>query len=181
MKSGLRSWRLSILVFAVILALVFLALNSSSQAWFPRFAARSAIGDDGFPIGPVSYDFVKSRPEAYLYYPNSKEFARFGGPEQDTDEGINPAFSGAILLSGDPQSDIFQWYRDWLAGHNWKASSDFTRTSDQVSLEGYVRGPREWLYVAIDDPTSLSATLGRSVPTGETVFEIRYVVRPGRK
>ena len=147
--------------------------------WFVWF--RPTYDAESLPIGPVSYKFISSRPEAKLYYPNSTVFSPFGGP-QERREGISSAQAGAILISNDPPEKIYAWYRNWLLARGWNVDKNaFAGTLDtQLSLEGYSKGrrKRQAFYVAMNDTKRLGGTLGRKIPANVTVFEFRYYINP---
>jgi len=82
-----------------------------------------------------------------------------------------------VLDSSAQPGAIYAWYRDWMLGHGWTPFQPL-RAGTQRSVEGYQRGDRERFNVAMDDPTSLSRALGRTLPAGVTVFEVRYIVFP---
>lgn len=48
----------------------------------------------GLPLGPVSYEEIKSHPEATLYYPGAKVFRLIGGGELQLLTGPTSAFEG---------------------------------------------------------------------------------------
>lgn len=141
--------------------------------------SKQKFDSSGLPTGIVSLDFIKSRPEAQLYYPGSEVFSLFGGPEESRPFKKNSsAFYGAILISNDSPEQIYQWYKDWMLSHGWQPRT-FPRATTQTSLQGYTRDSRERFFVAMDDPESLAGTLGRPVPQDEgTVFEIWYAILP---
>lgn len=174
-KKG-RKWRSTRFLAPVVLTCLLVA---GLALWLTACGQRDS---NRLPVGMVSYDFIKSRPEAHLYYPGSTVFSPFGGPEErHLFESNNSAFAGAVLITKDPPEQIYQWYKDWMLSHGWQPHV-FPRATTQTSLEGYVRGSRERFFVAMDDPELLSGTLGRKVPQGEgTVFEITFLIVPASK
>lgn len=171
-----RKWLTVLVVITVLVCLLLVACIRS------KLTHRGEGDSDGLPVGTVSYDFVKSRPEAHLYYPGSKVFSPFGGAEERHLFGKNSsAFVGAVLTSTDSPKQIYQWYKDWMLSHGWQLSV-FLRATGQTSIEGYARGSRERFYVAMEDTELLGGVLGRQVPQDEgTVFEIRYMIFPASK
>ncbi len=123
--------------------------------------------------------FVRSRPEGVLTYPGAETVWPFWGGERSNfpDSGTTSAFAGAVLASPDSPDQIYAWYRQWLTARGW-TSTPFLRASGQPSIQGYARGPRERFSVAMDDPQSITRTLGRSVPANRTIFEYRYMIAP---
>lgn len=130
------------------------------------------------PTGPVTYEALQCHPEASLFYPGSTVLERLGASQTTAlFEGTNPAFSGAILISADPVNKIYAWYDSWLKQRHWYRSPLIG--AGYVSAHGYARvGGREALGVDIDNPAQFSATIGKKVPSGGTLFEVRYIVFP---
>ena len=143
---------------------------------------KEGFDSAGLPLGMVSIDFVKSRPEAQLHYPGAEVFSIFGGPEENRPFQKNStAFYGAVLISSDSPEQIYQWYKDWMLTHGWQPHEYF-RATTQTSLEGFAKGGREEFYVAMNDPELLEGTLGRKLPeNAHTVFEIAYFIVPASK
>lgn len=172
MKSQLP-WRFFVIGFLVIIIVVF-------TVWFLFFRASRQTDENGLPTNSVSYEFVSSRPEARLYYPNAKVFSEFGQSEKRANFIVSPsgAYAGAVMISSDPPEKIYQWYKDWLLTHGWRSDKHAFSglLSTQKSLEGYSRGNRETLYIAMNDPKQLGWTLGKEVPKDKTVFEISYFI-----
>lgn len=180
-----------IAVFVVPAVLVCLLLFAGLYLWLIGLDQKgstesppnvSPSASDEPPSGIVSYEEIRSHPEATLYYPESKVFSLFGGPEERRPfQSNSSAFAGAILISKDSPEQIYQWYKDWMFSHGWQPHA-FPRAGTQTSLQGYARGDRERFYVAMNDPESLAGTLGRQVPQDEgTVFEISYVIFPASR
>lgn len=168
-------WPLSSLSIAVIIiGCVALGITGA----YLGLTQRSNTGGE-FPSGAVSYEFVKSRPESQLFYPGAEVFHQFGGSEAGNiiTGPTSSAFAGAILTTNDSSGQIYQWYREQLLPSEWKPT-DFLLADTQLSIQGYERGNREKFYVAINEPSRLSRTLGRLVPAGVTVFEFRYHIVP---
>lgn len=135
------------------------------------------------PTASVSYQALQCHPEAHLAYPGAQIFQRLG-VSQSTDESgnTNPAFSGAIMVSPASSEAVYTWYDTWLTAHGWYRAP--LLGAGYVSSHGYARTPgTEAFDVDMDHPSQLSATLGKPVPAGSTVFEVRYVLypyKPGR-
>ena len=141
------------------------------------------VDNNGLPLGKVSYDFLKSRPEAHLYYPGSKVFSLLAGPEERNfiEGGKNSAYVGAKLISNDSPEQIYRWYKDWMLSNGWQPR-DIARVTFQISAEGYARGSRERFSVAVNDPELLSGTLGQEIlQDGGTIFDIIYLVTPASR
>lgn len=132
------------------------------------------------PTTAVKYQDLQCHPEAHLVYPGSTEYQSLAASETtDPFAGTNPAFSGAILISTDSAPKIYAWYDSWLKSHGWYRAP--LLGAGYLSSHGYARGrAREAFNVDIDDPARLSATLGRRVPSGGTVFEVVYLAFPYR-
>jgi len=158
-------------IIGIILAILIL---SSISYWY--FYVREVYDENNLPTRLISLEFISGRTEARLYYPGSKEFIVMGQPSNI--EGF--AHSGAVLTSKDSPEQIYSWYREWLTNHGWQYNEKafYGLIDTQSSLQGYTRGEREKFYIAINNPRNLSLTLGRDVPDGVTVFEIRYFINP---
>lgn len=169
---SLNTKKISIIGIISILIGLILLISLFLSGKLPLYDAT------GFPIGPVSYEFVKSRPEAQLFYPGAEVFHRFGGKEIGFfTSPSSSAFAGGILMSNNSPEQIYQWYKEWLLTRGWQPA-DFLLVDTQISLQGYTRGNREDFYVAMNNPKRLAATLGRPVPDNVTIFEVRYVIIP---
>jgi hypothetical protein len=175
-QSNFWKKRSKILLICAIFIIVILATVGTIRYLMPQ----TVYDKGGLPTGPVSYELISSRPEAKLYYPDSQVLSPFGQPEKQGDfiSGSERAFAGAILTSSDKPEKIYQWYRDWLLAHGWQSDEHAFGglASTQISLQGYSKGQRETLYIAINDPKQLGWTLGKKVPANMTVFEIRYFI-----
>ena len=133
---------------------------------------------DALPRSPVSYQALSSRPPAHLIYPGAQTLRVVGaGESRYPAEGVvNSAFVGAILSTADSPEQVYSWYRNHLTADGWKTYQLAALLSTQISAQGYQRGSREFFVVAIDDPRSLSAALGRQIPAGSTIVEFRYTI-----
>lgn len=172
-----------------ILLLAIIVVSSVIFAvWYLRFRTTTTYDQYGLPSSPVSIEFVKSRPEATLYYPNSSVFLPLAIGQTKSAmsyTGWTSAVGGAIMTSDDSSEKIYVWYHDWLLSHGWQENSTYNipTASTQTSLQSYTKNDPDWLtaretfYVAIDDPKSLSATLGKQVPVATTVFETSYMIK----
>jgi len=169
MKYILNTKRLKII--GIILAILIL---SSISYWY--FYVIEVYDENNLPTRLISLEFISNRTEARLYYPGSKEFLVFG----ESSERAGYANSGVVLTSKDSPEQIYSWYREWLTNHGWQYNEKafYGLLDTQTSLQGYTRGDREKLYVAMNNPRNLSLALGRDVPDGVTVFEIRYFINP---
>jgi hypothetical protein len=147
------------------------------QLWFGNKLTDSAT----LPVGPVSYQFVSSRPEAHLVYPGAQLAQNLGGGEQGNpiEGGSSSAFAGAILTTPDSPRDIYGWYRAQLESRHYHPY-DILSSPVWISEQGYERGPRERVIVALDDPAALAKVLGHAIPKGNTVFEVRYMIFPAK-
>ncbi len=163
----------------LLLALAVVGLLGLRSLTTGTAQPRTTLDRAGLPTGPVSYDEVNQHVEAHLYYPGSTQVSRFGSGEYHHPlSGHNDAaFAGAILTSTASPAQIYLWYQRWALRRRWY-SHDFIPLTTQRSTEGFVRGAREIFIVAIDDPKMLGETTGRSIPQGQTVYEIRYEILP---
>lgn len=159
-----------IIIFIIIIVILFVV----SYLWYQ--STRVTYDAQGIPNGMVSYEFVSSRPEAKLYYPNGKVFSQFGQPQKEKNDF---AAAGIIMTSDDPPEKIYAWYKDWLVDRGWRRDEKRERImgSTNISVKKYIKGERELFQVAIDDPKQLSWTLGKQVPKDKTVFEFIYIIR----
>ena len=140
----------------------------------------TATGSCSLPAGTVTYEALQCHPEAHLFYPGATVYERLGASQTDSpSSGVNPAFSGAILISADPVSKIYAWYDERLKPNGWYRAP--VLGGGYASSHEYARTPaRESFGIDIDNPTQLSATLGHLVPPGGTIFEVRYFIFPYR-
>jgi hypothetical protein len=139
--------------------------------WYWQPTGRQTLNS-----GHITYTALRSSPEATLYYPQAEVFSPFGQSQRGKE---TVAFAGAILTSNDSPEKIYQWYNTWLTSHGWKenrrAVSGLTDT--QLSIKSYTKDTNKVFYVAINNPQTLTKTLGKAVPENKTVFEIRYIVQ----
>jgi hypothetical protein len=172
-------WRVVIVlvVIGVVGALgLRVAIGRASPANSPPTAVR--YDHDGLPLSPVTYQELMAHPEPRLFYPGSRVFSRFGGPEYtDAIAGLSAAFSGAVLANSATPAQIYRWYHDWLLSRHWRRH-DSISVSTWTSHESYTRSPRELYTVAIDSAQMLGLTLGRKLPRSRTVYEVRYTIVP---
>lgn len=164
----------------VRLTLLILVLLFIGVLIFILWWQETAYDQAGLPTRYISYQFVSSRAESHLYYPNSNVFSLFGQPERITLGSSSVAFSGAILTTNDQPAIIDQWYSVWLLAHGWQRNDNAIHglADTQTSMESYSRGSRELFYVAMDDPSTLGKSRGKKIPIDSTVFEIRYIIKP---
>lgn len=163
---------------AMYLVYAYLLLTYAAHMLNPQSTVKPgtpAVDQYGIPTSHVTYEWVHARPEGTLYIPGSKVFHKFG----HSMDGYSTATSGAILTLDAPPDTIYQWYDAWLKGHDWECNAatrgglDTWITSKQCKKKG---SAREIFVVAMDNPDSLSGTVGEAVPKDVTVFEIRYMV-----
>ncbi len=161
-------------VLLTVAALLIAGCGSSSSGSGKR-------DTQGLPLGLVSYQEVKSHPEATLYYPGSEVVRVIGSGEVRNyiEGGSNSAFAGAILRTDDTPERVYAWYRAWVVDHGWQ-TNEVSGASPWLSAQGYQRGSRERFLVAIDNPVVLSQVLGSQVPTSGTLFETRYTIIAAR-
>jgi hypothetical protein len=165
-------------VVGVILGWVIFGVRSSSSH---SGAASSSTGACTLPHGTITYQDLQCHAEAHLDYPGAKVYQTLGASQTTNiiEGGINPAFSGAILISSAPVTTIYAWYDTWLTAHGWYRAP--LLGAGYVSSHGYARTPgMESFDVDIDNPSQLSTTLGQEVPAGGTIFEVTYLVEPYR-
>jgi len=170
---------LGLLFLLLLLALVIAGSIGLRSLTTGTTRPHATLDGAGLPTGPVGYDEINRHVEARLYYPGSTQVSRFGAAEYHHPlSGHNDAaFAGATLTSAATPEQIYLWYQRWALKRHWY-SHDFIPLTTQRSTEGFVRGTREILIVAIDAPKMFSETTGRSIPQGRTVYEIRYEILP---
>jgi hypothetical protein len=170
-----------------IFMLIALAI-AIPTVWYKWF--RITYDQYGLQNPPVSYEFVSSRPEAKLSYPNGKILAPFGTKQERSwysVTGYNTAFSGAVMTSQDSSGQIYKWYDDWLTQHGWHEDkiAENGMGGSQISVRDYTKEDpdfmvsRETFEVSMDNPTLLSGALGEKidVSASTTVFEFRYMIK----
>ena len=164
---------------AAALVVVVLAATTLTKTNHPPPKPPVRLDAQGLPIGPVSYNFVRSRPDARLFYPGSKLFQPVGsGQTSDPFAGVSSADAGGILTTPDSPDQVYAWYRTLLTGQGWGAPVELARGGSETSAQGYYRGRREAITIGIDDPTLLPGALGHPVPQGVTIYEYRYFINP---
>jgi hypothetical protein len=89
----------------------------------------------------------------------------------------NSAFAGAVLATQDSADQVYAWYRQWLTAHRWTVC-DVVRTTDQISAQGYCRGHREHVTIAVDNPRFLRPIPGQTQPSANTTVETAYLIAP---
>lgn len=176
---------LSLVIIGLVVFLAFAALLSLVLAWAGLVTAAHSVaqvgpGRDhwGFPRAAVTYHEASSHPEASLYSPGAHLIKRFGGQEQQVPfGGRSAAFAGGILETDADASQMYAWYRNWLTAHGWHPY-DSPMLSTWKSRQAYARDSRERFIVAVDNPHLLGLTIDRHLPSGQTIFEIRYTILP---
>jgi len=170
MKKYLKKHKKVLIILGVAILILFVI-------WWKFF--RVTYDANGIPNPLVSYEYVSSKPEAKLFYPNGKLFQHFGRKQVQVEEGLGVAFVGAIMTTTDTPEDVYSWYNTWLVAHGWKENvlAERVMAGGQNSVKDYERGTREVFDIAMDDPKLLSETLGKKVPTNVTVFEFSYMIR----
>jgi hypothetical protein len=114
----------------------------------------------GLPVGFVTEQNLKSHPEAWLYYPNSKVLETHVYPEatSDTDgagEASIQTFLEAIGKVGESDAEsqaVFSWYSAYLTAHGWHAVG-------QARYQTFVRGHRERFEVNFSTNVSVDGWL----------------------
>jgi len=169
-------WTRRKLLIVIVLMLIVVGFTVWYNEW--KIATQITYTPQGMPTNEflATCEFMKTRPESNLYYPNGKVFAPFCHSTKKTDEGIDPAFAGAVMVTNDSPEKVYAWYHDKLLAFGWHRDDHaFAGLGDtQTSLHGYFFKGRGSFYIAMDDPKQLSWTLGKKVPVNTTVFEFRY-------
>ena len=162
----------------LLLVLLLLGVATGFTIRFLTFSEPARVDSNGLPLSPVSYDALKSRPEANLLFPGARVFHREGGSEHTTLDGDrNPAFAGAIMTTSAPAQNVYAWYEQELQASGWTRMA-VPRATTELSAMGWRRGTRERFLVAIDDPAQLSRALGSQVPANGTIVDMTYLVGP---
>jgi hypothetical protein len=132
----------------------------------------TGLDADGLPNGPVSADFVKSRPDASLIYPGATVI---GGSSQNEVPcpmvRRSTASVGIDLATPDSELKVNAWYKDRLLSEGWR-ECDRPLASD---TRRFHRGDREWYTVIWVHPAD-QAQQERSV-TGH-MFGVTYAIDP---
>ena len=170
-----------------VLIVFLITLGAVFGIWFKWFRVR--YDQYGIPSAPVSYEFVSSKPEAKLFYPNGKIYAPFGSGQESLwpeGTGYGVAFAGAVMVTTDSPEQIYAWYRDWLLSHGWQYS-DYQpgHGGSQSSLQDYVKNGQKWdssresFYIAINNPKLIIGAVGngKQIPANTTVFEFDYIIK----
>ncbi len=177
-KSHIKLLTLSLIIIICIFLMLLFIWNRI--AYDEQGLPKILINEGPYIRWPlVSYKFVKSRPDAKLYYPNGKVYSQFGGDQVQTDEGLGVAFTGSIMTTTDPPVKVYQWYHEQLIKRGWHENQllEHAKADTQLSVNDYEKGKREIFEVAIDNPKTLGMTIGSKVPNYETIFEFSYMIR----
>src|ERR671937_2960571 len=89
--------------------------------------ATLAIGLVAFgrilPLGPVSVDDLRSRPEAHLFYPGSRVLRTSSRPEdRQVGDGPVPATIETDLVADATSESILSWYAAGLNDDGWRSA-----------------------------------------------------------
>lgn len=172
----------NILTIAAGLFLIFVVIVE----FWPSRDEPLVLGADGFPTGKVTWEFVSSKEEAELDYPNAETYIRLGSGQvpQDNITGWSIAFGGAILTSSSTPDEIYAWYRDWLLVHGWKEDPGaiIANVSGELSHQSYSRNggklkAREVFNITMWRPEAIASVLGMQKTSAPTIFEYRYSVK----
>jgi hypothetical protein len=163
-------------LFGVALALAAAAVGASC----PRLQRydEAPLDEWGIPKGPVSLQFLESRPEAHLIYPGSHVITPLG---YATDPQSGYAFYGGICwIKGAYWAQIAYWYDEWLRAHGYHLRDNWVLDSGP-HITGFVwdhPSRRLGFDLALDDPKLLYNITGIQAPTGEgiVVYEYTYSV-----
>jgi hypothetical protein len=130
-------------------------------------------GSNSLPTGPITSQYILSRPEAHLYYPGSSVLkASIDG--QGPDGGLyrpRPAYAQAFLEATASSEQLLNWYRQQLQQRGWQFN--FQRDT----LIDFTRGDRENFDIQVvgDQPPSGIVSDGKG-----TVYQTYYQVTATR-
>ena len=136
------------------------------------------VDGDGLPTDPVSYAFIRERPDAGLVFPGSLTLNQAGDGERAPDQS---AFVGGVYHTTAAPNDVVRWYRERLGAERWQAWDGNVLIDFQQFAEGFQRGNRERFVVGIDDPKLQQLKLRVSLPAGGTTFDILYAINSSRQ
>ncbi len=106
--------------------------------------------NDGYPF-QVDASWVKSRPDASLFYPSSQVLAQGAQGEQDHPLAMSqasiPATATSVLASETSPTQVLDWYRSQLRAQGWDETTDPARTSRPHA--DFARGTREFMQVDV--------------------------------
>jgi hypothetical protein len=106
--------------------------------------------NDGYPF-QVDANWVRSRPDASLFYPGSQALAQSAQGEQDHPLAMSqasiPAAASSVLATDASSSQILDWYRAQLRAQGWDETTDPARTGRPHA--DFARGTREFIQVDV--------------------------------
>lgn len=106
--------------------------------------------EDGYPF-QVDASWVRSRPDASLFYPGSQVLAQAAQGEQDHPLAMSnasiPATAVSVLAVPASSDAILGWYRAQLKAQGWDDTTDAGRTARPHA--DFARGVREFIQVDI--------------------------------
>src|SRR5438105_14485908 len=98
--SNLSHRRGALVLSAFAIAVAMTLIGWAALAWLMPANSRKAYRPSTctLPTGSITYEDLQCHPEANLIYPGSTVFQGIGASQTTTFDGINPVFSGAILI-----------------------------------------------------------------------------------
>jgi hypothetical protein len=154
-----------------ILVLIGLAIAAFYESQCGGFFHRCP--SDRLPTGPITSQYMLSRPEADLYYPGSRVL-KTSMDGQGPDGGLyrpRPAYAQAFLEATASSEQLINWYRQQLQQRGWQFNFQ------QGTLIDFTRGDRENfdMQVVGDQPPSGIVSDGKG-----TVYQTYYQITAER-
>jgi len=132
----------------------------------------------GLPTGAVSYESLRTHPEATLTYPGPGTMPGASSMSAQVDHTLiefgHPyhnlvANSAMTLFTPDSLAQVHTWYDRWLRAHGWRRVVVPTGAPTILSQRLYDRGTREEYSIAFSKGSSRS---------GQRQFATRYSIKP---
>jgi len=158
---------------------LILVMAVGALAWW-RFAPSGGSDANGLPEGAVSAGFVSARPDAHIVYPGARVFKTWTLSERLIAGGNgqpDPARSVAFMVTNDSAEMVRSWFASDLMNRGYGC---YPGSGPDYALEfdTYHRGDRELLWVIYVNPPVLPLEYNFSAPSGRTVIEVDYLIRP---
>lgn len=174
-----RSRRLLIIGLTVALAVGVGLL--AGEVIVPAAQGRWWVDQYGLPRGTITMDYISSREESHLMYSGAQVVYRYGGGEERgaTPEETSSAHVGELGQTNDAETAVFDWYRAQLLQRGWKPFRLLGLLSTWQAANGYERsGGREHFDVAVDNRSTMTKVIGRSLPPDGIIVEFDYSIAP---
>ena len=121
---------------------------------------------------PQKYSQIANAPIAVLAYPGST-IINENGYSADSSKDAMPE-AGRIYTVKASATQIYLFYEKWLVERGWFHCPLLATPGTAHSTMGYGLGKYQQVYIAVDDPTMIGATLGGTYSPDVTIYEVAY-------